>query len=532
VDAATAAAAWRLLEAGDTLCLSQVETLGMRLLLRRARDAYGEGPHAGSALQKLEDLAQLLALWRPGAYGPEREQAYFAVRFGGERPTYPHPAMARVLDTTAGQLLYADQLLGLIKLLGFDHAWADRYRRALAGGRRAGRDELERELRERARQQGWTPDQVSALVALLVEHVGYLYHHGHALAMAQHAFRQACLKVNPATAATFFAEVMNNGGSSYGLGAAVEEARRFGVVLLPPCVNRSGLHFLVEHDSPEVEALGDKARTIAGAVRVPLTAIRGLGPQAAEHIVAVRGVFGSYTSLVDFSRRVDPSLVGRHDLLLLIKLGAFSFTGLSRAQLTLAERYYAGSADLLRAVDRDPSGLATVEEDLAQSAAKFLDVAEWPPEVLAAQELAHLGFYVQAPLEVQRHAQRLAEEFGVVSIAELGDYPDRARVSVGAVITNLRHRTTRKGQRMAWLTLADGTGAIECAIFPRAYEQLGPSTALREGAFLVARGNLAHEEATGSKLFISEIVPLDGSGTRLSALAVAVEQPRVRSTGT
>ena len=190
----------------------------------------------------------------------------------------------------------------------------------------------------------------------------------------------------------------------------------------------------------------------------------------------------------------------------------------------MAERYYAGSADLLRAVDRDPSGLSTVEEDLAQSAAKFLDVAEWPPEVLAAQELAQLGFYVQAPLEVQRHAPRLAEEFGVVSIAELGDYPDRAPVSVGAVITNLRIRTTKKGQRMAWLTLADGTGAIECAVFPKAYEQLGPSTALREGAFLVARGNLAHEEATGSKLFINEIVPLGGRGTRLSALAVAVEQ--------
>ena len=73
---------------------------------------------------------------------------------------------------------------------------------------------------------------------------------------------------------------------------------------------------------------------------MPLTAIRGLGPEAAQHIVAVRAAFGGYTSLLDFCRKVDRRLVSRHDLLLLIKLGAFGFTGLSRAQLAVAEQYY------------------------------------------------------------------------------------------------------------------------------------------------------------------------------------------------
>jgi DNA polymerase III alpha subunit len=93
--------------------------------------------------------------------------------------------------------------------------------------------------------------------------------------MAQHVFRQACLKVNPATAPAFFAEVLNNGGSiQYGLGSAVEESRRFGVLLLPPCVNKSGDRFMVE------PAIVENRGTI-GAIRVPLTAIRGLGPEAA-----------------------------------------------------------------------------------------------------------------------------------------------------------------------------------------------------------------------------------------------------------
>src|SRR5260370_13416499 len=124
----------------------------------------------------------------------------------------------------------------------------------------------------------------------------------------------------------------------------------------------------------------------------------------------------------------------------------------------------------------------------------------------------------------------LVEEFGVVSIAELVDYPDKAPASVGAIVTNLRLRTTKKGEKMAWLTLADGTGAIECAVFPNAYERLAETSqaqsSLRERAFLVARGRVAQQEATRSKLFIDEVQILGGTATQLSALAVAIaEQP-------
>src|SRR6185295_6924290 len=102
-DADTVAAAWRLLEAGDTLAISQVESVGIRMLFRRARELAELQSPTGRALQSIEDLAQLLALWKPGAYNKEREEAYFAARYAArQRPTYPHPAMATVLDATAG----------------------------------------------------------------------------------------------------------------------------------------------------------------------------------------------------------------------------------------------------------------------------------------------------------------------------------------------------------------------------------------------------------------------------------------------
>jgi len=129
---------------------------------------------------------------------------------------------------------------------------------------------------------------------------------------------------------------------------------------------------------------------------------------------------------------------------------------------------------------------------------------------------------------VQRHATRLAEEFGVTRIAELVDHVDKAPANVGAIVTNLRIRMTRKGEKMAWLTLADATGAIEAAVFPQAYARLADAARgelpMREGAFVVARGRLSQEEATGSKLFIEYLEVLGGRSSQLSALAVAIQE--------
>jgi Bacterial DNA polymerase III alpha subunit finger domain len=107
-DEATEAAAWRLLEAGDTLGVGQVESVGFRMLLKRGHELAELQSQHGRALTSIEDLAQLLALWKPGVYSREREDAYFDARFASrERPAYPHPAMAAVLDATYGQVLYA-----------------------------------------------------------------------------------------------------------------------------------------------------------------------------------------------------------------------------------------------------------------------------------------------------------------------------------------------------------------------------------------------------------------------------------------
>ena len=95
--------------------------------------------------------------------------------------------------------------------------------------------------------------------------------------------------------------------------------------------------------------------------------------------------------------------------------------------------------------------------------------------------------------------RRLAEEFGVVSIAELVDYADKAPVASLASSPTLRVRTTKKGEQMAWIVLSDGTAGLECAMFPSAYQKLNGPTVLREGAFLVGQGRLAREKPPASQ---------------------------------
>jgi len=204
-------------------------------------------------------------------------------------------------------------------------------------GRMGERIDHERYLRQEAKKQGWTAEQADGLVALLLEHAGYLHSHGHSLAMAQHAFRQACLKVSPGTTPEFFAEVLNHGGSpTYGLGAAVEEARRFGVVVLPPCVNRSTERFVVEEDAlPPIDVRVRPDVIVEGCSDAGATQTRarleGSGPDA-EWVVDGAKAFitnsgTDITSVVTVTARTGSTEDGRAEIsAILVPSGTAGFT--------------------------------------------------------------------------------------------------------------------------------------------------------------------------------------------------------------
>ncbi|HEY8692822.1 MAG TPA: hypothetical protein VIR57_08780, partial [Chloroflexota bacterium] len=412
----------------------------------------------------------------------------------------------------------------LLEALGFDYAWADSVRRAVARGQVSSEDQ--QRLRTGLHARGWTDQQLQGFTALLLARSGYLLLHGHALALAERVFAAAQHKVNPRTAPAFFAEAWNCGGSHYGLGAAVEDGRRFGVLPLSPCVNRSSDAYQVEAHSTALARAEGRAGGLTGAVRAPLTAVRGLQPGAARHILSVRATSGEFKGLLDFVQRVDARLVPPDDVLTLIKVGAFEFTGQARARLALVHQLYGSLADMARAGDHDPSGLRQLDDAALPDGLLGGDMPEWPPGVLAAYELAHLGYYASAPLETLHHARRLAEEHGTVAIAQLVDYPDKAEAAIAGLITVLRRRRTRKSEEMAWLTVTDGTGSIETAVFPAAYARMGRLAGVHQSAFVVLRGRVSQEEASGPKFFADALLHGSGPGAQAAALAVSVAEVR------
>jgi hypothetical protein len=138
------------------------------------------GPHTSRT------PAQLLALREPRVYSKGRQRAYFdgrfAVRFAvRQTPAYRTPAMVAVLDRRVGRVLYADQLLDLVKLPGFDHASAERFGRSLSGGLARGRAVMERAIREAGARQRRINERSDALIALMLQRAGHLHPHGHAL---------------------------------------------------------------------------------------------------------------------------------------------------------------------------------------------------------------------------------------------------------------------------------------------------------------------------------------------------------------
>jgi DNA polymerase III alpha subunit len=235
----------------------------------------------------------------------------------------------------------------------------------------------------------------------------------------------------------------------------------------------------------------------------------------------VRAAFGIYTSLLDFCRKVDRRFVSRHDRILLIKLGAFDFTGLTRAQLSVAEQYYASAADLMRASDNDPAGTSPLEEDLASGAIKYVQAIEWQPDVIAAYELAHLGFYTASPLG---QTNGLRPRNSALSVSPSLDYPDK-RQRMWARSSPTCGFGPRRA-KMAAAYARDGTGAIECAVFPNAYERLAETAS----AVVAARGRLrgrpraGEQQETTDPVFIDEVQILGGTVTQLSALAVAIAE--------
>jgi len=443
-----------LLSAGETVGIFQLEGAGMTRYLKELRPT------------SIQDIMAMVALFRPGPMA--NIPSYIRRKHGQEPPTVLHPDMEPVLRETYGVMVYQEDVMAVAQAVaGFSSAEADVLRYAI--GKKI-RDKLQQ---QRAKfiagcvNRGVAAHTAEAIFELFEPFARYGFNRAHAACYGLIAYYTAYLKANYPV--EYMAAVLSSeAGNAEKVAAAVTEAQRMGINVLPPDVNESFETFTV---------VGD-------AIRFGLAAVKNVGMGAVEVILQARKEGGPFSSLLDLLERIDPRAVNKRVLESLIKAGALDSLGGRAQMLALLD----GSIDQAQRLQRErasgQTGLFEMGPPPAEPAA--IQVEEFSREELLQMEKEMLGLYISDhPL---RHVHGALSARVNVALQHLADLPDKTTVVVGGIITGVKRTTTKSGSAMAFVTLEDLTASVEVIIFPKTYEQV--HFLLKRDAVVVVRGKL------------------------------------------
>lgn len=443
-------AVYRALARGDTGGCFQLESSGMRNMLRRVKPA------------SIEDLSAVLALYRPGPLQSGMAEEFIARRQGKKPVTYIHPALEPVLRETYGVFLYQEQLMQAASIIaGYTAGEADLLRRAIAKKKR---EELEAEkprFLKRAAERGIDEKAAREIFETLAAFGDYGFNKSHSVAYAITAYRTVYLKEHfPVEYFSSLFNLYSDSPSRFQLYLC--EARRRGIQLLLPDVNRSEAAFRPEGED---------------AIRAGFAIIKNLGPRAIEEILKARRD-GPFKSFFDFCRRVDRKTVNAKVLESLIFSGAFDSLGTPRAALLISLKWLRSEKQLpfekqLCLIDQTPDVEAAIDE---------LDIEDFTPSQKLAQEVRAMGYYITAhPMEFVPREQNFTH-----TISEIEEIQKRQKVQLAGILLDPRSARTRSGKRMAMARLEDLTGSVDLVIFPRELSLFAPY--IYTGSLITAEG--------------------------------------------
>lgn len=480
-----------VIAAGRTMGVFQIESPAMRGLLRMMK------------ARTLEEMAQALALIRPGAseYGSKE---LFIKRLRGEEPVeYPHPALESILGDTLGVCIFQEQVMQIAQVAGeMSLAEADIMRRSSAkfSGRRD-IDRLRGKFELASGMMGLTPQQREETWMMVEKFAGFGFCKAHAATYADISYRMAHLKTHHP--AEFLAAMCSAGAGFYHVSAYVEEAKRWGIEVRLPSVNHSRMEYTAEAKYADAKRrqtgmsapllLADGKR----ALRIGLMQVKGLRMETITAIVRVREEGGAFRSLEDFLRRV---LVERDEIEALIKCGAFDEVrdeagdqvdgearGISRPEMLWRwNLLQAGSkgAQSLQSKSAQPlrgSGQTRVAVPLRAPETLFADAGGDDAIGAALAGMPAAEYTQEQRLRYEReilevcvsgHPLDFLPRNGEVWSDELDGLRGKRVTLCGWVVT-YRHVGTKNYQNMMFVTLEDQRGLYEVVLFPDAYDRYG-----------------------------------------------------------
>jgi DNA polymerase III subunit alpha len=436
---------YELMKSGNTVGVFQLESEGMRRTLTAVKPT------------NFGDVIALVSLYRPG---PMDNIPLFGKRKAGEVPIeYPHPKLEGVLAETYGIFVYQEQVMQAAQILaGYSLGDADLLRRAMGKKVQAEMDAQRQRFVDGCAQVSQIPaSRANELFDLIDKFAGYGFNKSHAAAYALLAYQTGWLKAHYPE--EFYAASMCfDMHQSDKLAAFVDDARRSGVEIAPPDVNRSEAEFTVE-------------RTDDGyAVRYALAGIKNVGEKAMEALVEERESNGWFDSVEDLFQRLPKGSMNSRQLEGLVAAGALDALEPNRAKLF-------ANVDLLLAVSEAAnrereSGQAALFGGEAQpdTALRLKDVEEWTRAERMARERDNFGFYFSAhPVEQFR---AIASANGARSFASLmesgGPTGGRAPAVMAAMVEKVNKGRTRKGKDFVRADFSDSSGQFSAACFEEA----------------------------------------------------------------
>jgi DNA polymerase-3 subunit alpha len=433
-------ATYKLLGEGKSTCIFQFESSGMQSILKQAKP------------NKIEDLIALNALYRPGpmAYIPQ----YIESKWGRQPIEYPDPSLKAILEETYGVIVYQEQVMQVAQIIGgYSLGQADLLRRAM------GKKKAEVMVKEKARfiegakTKGFKEADADRIFEILVPFAGYGFNKSHAAAYSVVAYRTAFLKAN-FPAEFMAANLTNEITSTDKLPEYIDEARKMGLAIDPPDVNRSEKYFTV----------------VEGRIVYGLLGIKGLGDGAADEILRQRAAGGSFKDLMDFLERIELRAVGKKVIELLIKTGAFDKLGVSRATaLGNLERAFEYAQEKKDGKKFGQSSLFDDSGEQEYPDFAFEPMPDWDQAEILRTEKELIGFYFSGhPMD----KYKLAWERSVT--LDLA-HPDRATADkeyvVVGIVKSLRPYQTKNGKWMGFGALGDYNGDIDLVFFADIWEK-------------------------------------------------------------
>ncbi|MFC6153270.1 DNA polymerase III subunit alpha [Nocardioides yefusunii] len=505
-------ATYELMGRGDTLGIFQLDSSGMRALLRSMQP------------DKFADITAVSALYRPGPMGADSHNKY-AHRKNGREPITPiHPALEEalepVLGETYGLIVYQEQVMAIAQVLaGFTLGAADNLRRAMGKKKKSELDKQFAGFEAGMLERGYPADAVKTLWEILLPFSDYAFNKSHSAAYGVITYWTAYLKANYPT--EYMAALLNSVKDDKDkMAIYLNECRRMGIKVFPPDVNESAFNFTA----------------VGTDIRFGLTAVRNVGGNVVDGIIAAREEKGRYTDFNDFLAKVPAQSCNKRVIDSLIKAGAFDDMGhCRRALVAIHETAVDQYVDIKKneAIGQDSlfAGLDDADDGGGFGVTVTIpEIDEWDKMTKLGHERDMLGLYVSDhPLMGLEHVLSNGTDATIGSLLTDEERPHGQTVTVAGLVTQVQRKITKRGDPWATLTLEDLQGSIEVLLFPSSYQLAAPH--LQQDAILRIKGQLSKDkeqpELRGQEVSVPDITDGPSGPVVLSLPATRCTEPIV-----